>query len=82
MRPEDDEEEDVVTHTYTVTWEFQTEATGFIDAVDAFLHRVEVGKYDRAVGKPILTVRKFVDTDKPDEVCEVDTETWITKEIS
>lgn len=71
-----------VTHTYTVIWEFQTEATGPVDAVAAFLHRIEVGKYDRAVGMPILEVRQFVDTDKPDKVCEVDASTWVIKEIS
>lgn len=74
--------EEVTVHTYKVIWEFDVEATDPIDAVDAFLHRVEVGKRDPAVGKPILEVRQFVDTDKPDKVYEVDTNTWITEEVS
>lgn len=73
--------EEVTVHTYKVIWEFDVEATDPIDAVDAFLHRVEVGKHDRAVGMPILEVRQFVDTGEPPKVYEVDTSTWITKEV-
>jgi hypothetical protein len=70
-------------HTYRVLWPMDLEAETPKQAAMMYLMRVlELGQESISDDdRPILEVRQFVDTDKPDKVFEVDTLEWTVKEV-